>query len=122
MNIDDLPPGIELDKTIAHIMGWVDLIEHNGVLWKEDPSICECAVPWKPSKNIADAWDVVEWVRSELIGDSDYSLMLVDDHMEDGRYAYGCRFIRNGKWSVTHSMPLAICHAALKAMQIKNKE
>lgn len=113
MDINNLKPGSELDILIAKTLN-MDFMEHNGVLWKDDPAIYEWATPWNPSTKIECAWDVVDAIRSDMIGDENYSLMLVDDRFEDGRYAYGCRFTRDGNFTLSSSMSLAICLSALK--------
>jgi len=68
---------------------------------------------FKPSTVFSDSWIIVTELRNKLLGNKDYSFQLIDDTFEDGRYAFGCRFLRNSKWNLSVSPELCICLAAL---------
>jgi hypothetical protein len=118
-----LPAGQELDRIIAErVMGWrivddivpntgeqLELLEHNGCLWKDDPITDDCSVPWRPSTDIAHAWEVAEHCRHNGMGFMDliclgpeWGVMFGHDPTEDYVYA--------------PTAPLAICRAALAAV------
>lgn len=129
--IDDMQAGAEMDLLVAQkVMGWdpenegnnSDLNPYffdNGKWWAGTTAREEHAVYWSPSTNIAHAWEVVERLRPlgepcvyilapedrEVFGT--WGAMVSDEVTADaiGGIGYGA------------TAPLAICRAALYALQ-----
>ena len=133
---ESMKAGPELDKLVAEkVMGWVLTQDGPGEgAWEDDysadygrwmPSDSPGAGPhaWETvpsySTNIAAAWEVVEKV-SEL-SDGHFTLMKFTTHYRAGfqtpvPYDSDDRFEH---WSVADTAPLAICRAALAAVEKK---
>lgn len=123
MNIDEMEAGREMDAMVAEkVMGW----ERGAVCWmipnntpgeRIGPLIDE----WQPSTDIAAAWEAVE--KCLLLG---YGLNIRKafyDEEEDRWYIAVTINLKNKSSSVARftvfdeTAPLAICRAALKAVE-----
>lgn len=111
MTTTDLPAGPELDRLVAEdVMEW--FVEDSGdgmpwfAVWPGDGTsrwVHQVAV-WNPSTNMAHAWEVVERMRvhgSAAIQSGDF----------------GWEVIFGGSVGIADTAQLAICRAALKAME-----
>ena len=119
----DMPAGPEMDALIAElVMGWkwaVDECEHptlnDGRCLKPDGIV----VYFRPSRQIADAWQVVEYLR----GQPWYrGVSVTDAPTQGGSYTCEIWTKRGGMMGreveyVADTAPLAICRAALKVFQ-----
>jgi hypothetical protein len=135
MNYDTMEAGREMDALVAEkVMGWTKGIREGmpPVWYTPEPDgmwyVHRLCVTWCPSApdRISDAWEVVEKLTAggngcfELQRDfggrfnASFYIVLSDDDPrgEDGRY---------GNWQYecedADTAPLAICRAALKAME-----
>lgn len=108
----NLPAGPELDRLIAEkVMGWTFEAEL-GNYWLEDGTdVCRVLIGgheyWRPSTNIAHAWEVVEHLRPDKI------IRLSDD--VDRWVAFFVFAGWRGQFNAP-TAPLAICRAALAAV------
>jgi hypothetical protein len=127
VNIDAMPAGRELDALVAEkVMGWTDIngnaaavgcgLNHNK-LWTRVPDY---------STDIAAAWQVVEKLvaegRSWTFGACKPGKRSAEDINQGHMHGYhaGVKTDHYGVvpfyWNYKDTMPLAICHAALKAV------
>lgn len=117
MDIDKLEAGKELDGLIAsRIFGWIyNAPGIKGIGWSTPQGKMYGQCP-RYSVDISAAWEVVEKISGTL-GQNRSSIM--DAHWNDahGNFHFefwGERKIYNGQGE---TLPLAICRAALKAVQ-----
>lgn len=116
--------GGELDALVAeNVMGW--RLERTGgtgkyrdaMRWVDDRGavVAEVDWHWKPSIDIADAWQVVEKLRS--LG---YDVNVLIDAATDVKRPYACEVSRTGwcgsEWESATTAPHAICLAALSVV------
>lgn len=106
MNIDEMPAGTEMDRLVAEkVMGWDPSEWHQGQ---------DCR-RWKPSNDIAHAWEVVEKMEATM---RHFSLFYCETRCEWLCRLDKCRCVeedaRIKAWG--EAAPLAICRAALKAV------
>lgn len=134
----DFEEGHELDVLVAEkVMGWkiFNLEDHRGDHeWLDNPAnYPHCMVPdgggglliwraprhdgdyWRPSRDIAAAWEVVEkmirrterWVTVEYVPGDSWRCTITDD--------------AGGRWEVEKAYPaaVAICRAALKCVGVE---
>ena len=100
MNIDEMPAGTEMDRCVAEkVMGWDPSEWHQGQ---------DCR-RWKPSNDIAHAWEVVEKIRDR------YAVSLHAGILPSGFTPYAAMV--KGIKSYADTAPLAICRAVLKAVE-----
>jgi hypothetical protein len=143
MNLADITAGRELDGLIAEkLMGWFRVEDHriNGIsfgpaLWHSDlgdpmnPSPGGFGVPFY-STDISAAWEVVEKLRQEnfflritpteegyrVTARSDEGLPLAIDK-KTGDYDWNSKY--SEAYADAPTAPLAICRAALRAVEHK---
>lgn len=121
--MSDLPAGAELDRLVAErVMRWrKDAESHGQIVWRDTvanrnrtTSALDTYRDFAPSTNIAHAWEVVE----KLIGSLPEGDLHIEHHGDTG---WGVSSCYGGKhwddWVFAKTLPLAICRAALKAMQ-----
>lgn len=116
MNYDEMGAGPEMDRLIAEkVMGWKEYHCEGGYTdtsgyiritdkWASDEN------SFHPSTNIANAWEVVE----EIVADRQDSAFELFFRGKDG---WGVATTDNVRWALGDTAPLAICRAALKAVQ-----
>ncbi len=136
-DIDVMEAGAEMDRLVAEeVMKWtryqdgVDPETYNGPIYAWRSATCPRVAwatawydnpAWSPSKNIADAWAVVDQLRKEGVGITlmlpggytdeglgpvrDYSASMRSHRPEGGVRAYG---------RDAYSVEVAICRAAVK--------
>lgn len=110
-----MKPGPELDALVAEkVMGW-NLIDYPniGVIEIETEDDSFDLAEFKPSTDIKEAWDVVEFTENNVGGIELISLC------DEKKYLFR---IWNGKENIeanAETAPLAICLAALKAVGIE---
>ncbi len=128
MNIHNLPPGEKLDRLIAEkVMGWKIHVEERGPhmgeiapdgklrLWVDGPAVKWNVLHWKPSTDIAAAWEVVTriqelgffWWMASSVGRPEIVMAHVRRHIDR-------ETIGNGY--ATQSTAHSICRAALEAL------
>jgi hypothetical protein len=119
MNIDEMKAGPEMDRLVAEkVMGWAigsdgcSVEERHGRLWRGEAWEDDCYI-WRPSTNIAHAWEVVEhlrgwWTAVELKSIDECCACLIEDNSGDVNERYVAT-------AEADTAPLAICRAALKA-------
>lgn len=116
MNIDELEAGPELDALVAErVMGWQRFGLHNQ-LWDKQPPhrqvMCTAFELPKFSGEIAAAWEVVENLAPKFI---DFELVNRQNRLALTRFVWGHgpkEFFQGN----ASTAPLAICRAALKAV------
>lgn len=114
MNIDTMSAGREMDALVAKkVMGYVTLRVQGGEVWSWGDGRWRLKT-WSPSTDIAAAWEVV--ARLNTLG-----IHLWAVGQEDALPGWQADFGRN--WQSAHqawadTAPLAICRAALKAVEL----
>jgi len=123
MNIDEMEAGSELDALMAErVMGWYRRKRDGAWMRHSRPTeqICpECGGGFfHPSTDIAAALQVAEKVASNL------HLWASTRRDPSGVWEvrFGTSFDPWGPWSRDRNLPLAICRAALKAVQYQEAE
>ena len=119
MNYDEMEAGTEMDRLIAEkVMGWqMGLGPATVTKWWRRPGaeppkqFARPVTAWVPSSDIANAWEVVAHLRNSHWID-----------IQDMRAHYDVTIRRsvderNPSCAVGDTAPLAICRAALKAVQ-----
>lgn len=106
----------EIDLLVAEkVMGWIPQREMQGKILYVLQDGTQIAFDWKPTTNIADAWQVVEKLRKDSYG----------FEIEDGfDKKYQCCFYGSAR-SYTceaETATLAICLSALKSMGVDIEE
>lgn len=135
-DIDKVEAGPELDALVAEkVMGWKLHIEERGPhmgeiapdgklhLWIEGRVSKWNVLHWKPSRDIAAAWEVIEQLQSKGIRLDSLGHGNLDCHLETTRN-FSCEFggwAEDGSptisWSaIAKTAPVAICRAAFKAV------
>jgi hypothetical protein len=121
--------GPELDALVAEkAMGWTLKRYENGAISITSPK--EMYRPfisapeissrhlWRPSRDIAAAWQVVEKMQS-----MGYVVTIDQFNLTDGRTLYACYFAHpeeeDEHYAETSTVPAAICLAALTVMEAK---
>lgn len=118
-----LPAGVELDRLVAdRVMGWAsysygDMPERSadGAIFDGEPLHGSGLVPFQPSTDIADAWRVVEAMRG--LG---FAVDICDVAISSTVPLWAVSFFPAGPDTEPpneHSAPLAICRAALAALE-----
>ena len=112
MNVCDMPAGPEMDLLIAtKVMGWGDCVEHHPMGWiLVGPYHVGM---WSPSTEIQKAWEVVKKMNGNgyivrINSGPDSAMCRIIDSNGDGIASNFCE-----------TAPLAICRAALLAVQSK---
>lgn len=133
MNIDEAPPGPELDAACARAMGW----KADGLGWLDTDGkwrgYCSDNTPgyaerWQPSTQMEYAWELVEAMVNEgscpgLLYDDNGHWALAEEGMqnvpmeEKPEDVMTCFFVEAKDWN--ESAPLAICRAFLKAKGVE---
>jgi len=117
-------PGPELDRLVAErVMGWqYDLLRD---AWAKADGSYAYAEVWKPSTDIAAAWDVVQCLISKSFNVEVWNTVELD---QDGEWrtawVVDVRSTQHGASTYraqAPSAPLAICRAALLAVQSKEE-
>lgn len=108
----------EIDRAVAKLMGWKE--SESGLLWT--PTYHTIA-DWSPSTNIAHAWEVAMKVSS-MASDVHFTLLkFTTNYLAAFRTPRSCDCNGSDKEAFfnefvsAHTAPLAICRAALKAME-----
>lgn len=130
-NIDTMPAGPEMDRLIAEkVMGWrlfnyetdepaIDHLSSDGCAWRDaqgrDGFDGE-AWKWAPSADIAHAWEVVEKMED------DHEWRIENDQGEQFPWLVEAMSLKDQSFgklvsAEAEAAPLAICRAALKAVQ-----
>jgi hypothetical protein len=119
----------KIDRLVAErVMGWptIDFAANvcNGGYVRgacayrgADHPTDRCGI-WQPSINIADAWEVVERMRSRGFA-FDCGGPFVWENM---KFAWWCSFCGKAEISHAQTMPIAICLAALRAFDVSEEE
>ncbi len=121
VNIDDMPAGPEMDVLIAmRVMGG-DLRTCGRNVGEVSKYEELQGLDFLPSTNIAHAWEVVERIKDLEVADfGGVGRFEMSRDRDEGHWAVGW-FDNIAKGKERHacddSLPLAICRAALKAMQ-----
>jgi len=135
--------GRELDALVAeHVMGWAPIKVINGrpiaegwtgfydgkwLVWTERPEPTEEGEshPWRPSTDIAAAWQVVEKMQQHGF----WCQMRTPFDVPGGKWydKYWAGFTPHGmsgwngtpdNWTQADTLLIAICHAALEALEV----
>jgi hypothetical protein len=135
IDVDQLAPGPELDALVAEkVMGWKQSAV-NGIYWVDQEGKVRARrrslmfeKMWAPSSDIAAAWEVVEKLSDRFM----FSLDQVHKNTKDGKprpaqWAAGFLSLNPSDgaayWSErSETAPLAICRAALKAVDTGSKK
>ena len=119
MRIDEMPAGPELDAIVAEkVMGW----RPEGESWRDEKGQGGCASPPRWSSNINPAWAVVEQVYhrilwSGLIPEGSAAGVFNLSAYGNGRFGARFRIRLDEPMSTAPSAALAICRAALSAIE-----
>lgn len=109
-NYADMPAGPEMDRLVAEkVMGWISA---GSPYWYKDGYNVQSVYEWQPSARIDNAWQVVE--KMEERG-SPLRMMFKSIHDK----GYWARFGDGPQNFYGDTAPLAICRAALIAMESK---
>jgi hypothetical protein len=128
MKVSEMPAGRELDALVAEkVMGWT-LCDRVAMGWGDGPPVFatgedpydDTARPsrqdWRPSEDIAAAWEVVENWRNRCNGEG---VVLLSWHSEEWVCELGIWGVESGfRHAPADTAPLAICRAALLAVGI----
>ncbi len=108
MNYDSMPAGYEMDRMIGEkVMGFTYVSGH-----------------WRPSNDIAQAWEVVEKLRSKGVTmivfpyRTGWVCSFIDGDIDCDRVSHDFHYIdcETADTATADTPPLAICRAALKAV------
>ena len=111
--------GRELDALIAEkVMGWIYKPDVYGDVYMTTDDwhalVGASLNEWYPSTRIQDAWQVVEKIKGMVEGT--FTLCWIG-HWAAGWDDYGSMFMAGSKTGYADTAPIAICLAALKAVE-----
>ena len=112
MKIDEMPAGEMIDDWIAEIMGFTRVEWGAVFVWE---TVGRAITEWRPSVNIAHAWEVVEKLKLMVFPIEKGWAACCAGEYGDPCIAHGDRWIdgRIDHLAYAPTAPLAICRSAI---------